>query len=207
MEPESVTRGRFYTVNRVQEQIGNKLFEKGQVLKIGNSLNPGSLFPETVRRECYGIKREDGSDITPIDLIKAVNAGRIKAPGNFSDFICELISSLNKNVFELVFEEVRSESFSAVPSRRTCIWVLETIDEARQWEKMFKRYGPTKTVELLATGIIHRGDARWLKIDDDPLIEIREKAHNYWQAKLTTDPEPEILFEGTAEVVDILLAS
>ena len=202
-EPERVYQVRLYTVNRVQFGIENTPFQKGQRVEIGAQLNPGAAYEETAVRECYGIKDSRGRDLTPLALLQGIQAKWVKQPSNIGDFVIELVGGLNKRLFELIFEQIRAEHYPSLPSRRRCIWVVENIAGARNWEKTMAPKGPIQTVELLATGRIHRADDTWLHIDDDPNKQIREKAHKYWRGEISGRSKKEIIFVGDIEIVEV----
>jgi len=198
-----VKNKRFFTVNRVHEHVNNKPLMMGKRLDVGEELNPSALFRENVRRQTYGIKTDGGEDITPIALINAVREGKIKPPQNIDLFVMQLLNSLNKTVAELLFEQVRKEEYPECPSRQKCLWLVETIEETKRWEKEFAPYGFFQTLEVEATGVVHYCDEIWLQIDADPYSEIRGKANRYWKGEMSDDPVTEIIFEGIIEVVDV----
>ncbi len=98
MPVEKASQRRFYLVNHVLEFVENKPLHKGQKLVVREELNPSAIYEETRVRPCYGLKNSAGNELTPIALLRAIKAGQIKAPGNISDFVIELVTGLNKRL-------------------------------------------------------------------------------------------------------------
>ncbi|MCE5208323.1 MAG: DUF2441 domain-containing protein [Chloroflexi bacterium] len=99
---------------------------------------------------------------------------------------------------ESVFEEIRKDFFSDLPSRKTCLWVLE-YDAIDYWRKTMGG----KLLKLKLTGVIHKADQRHLPNEVLPGNVIREKAFNYWTGSDGRNPiEEELLFEGIVKVME-----
>lgn len=110
---------------------------------------------------------------------------------------------------ELALEEVRQAKYPHYPSRLSCLYVSETLEEAENWGAFFARIGrPTyHIVKLQIQGNSFAGDATKcfkgrLRKEENLLL-----AEKYWENK--TDPEnpaavKEILVDGTITVVEIV---
>lgn len=108
---------------------------------------------------------------------------------------------------ELLFECVRAEFFPLLPSRSTCMFLVE--NEANL-DKCAARYGfvdPTRTVmtiETLDDGRLFRGRAS--DLDTSPIVEdILLAARRYWQgASIDSDVDDvEVLFTGPFRIVGL----
>lgn len=94
-------------------------------------------------------------------------------------------------------EEIRQAEFgSKAPSRQSCLYVCETLAEARYWNQRLAEDGDI--CELTCTGIIHRADARLLLGESEPLSVPKDRARQYWRGDVTVNREPETLFSGQA---------
>lgn len=102
---------------------------------------------------------------------------------------------------ELVMEEVRQKLRPEAPSRMSCLWIVETIEEGRYWQRRLD--SPSRILVLQIDGIIHNADASLLLADSEPLSSTYERAQKYWRGELSDKPEREILFAGTALVASI----
>jgi len=101
---------------------------------------------------------------------------------------------------ENVFEQVRSQYFTNLPSRKTCIWVFEP-DALDYWKTAIQ--GDKKLFKLELTGVIHKADQRHLVAEILPEKILRRHAFDYWTGADGKNPvEEELLFEGIATIVE-----
>jgi hypothetical protein len=102
---------------------------------------------------------------------------------------------------ELFWEQVRAESYPALPSRFKSLYCFETRDfadrAARDW------FGNEVRIPLelrIATAaIIHRCDAMLL---ERPETEWKQSAERYWNGEMTDSPFPEMLVHGAVYFPD-----
>lgn len=110
---------------------------------------------------------------------------------------------------ELALEEVRREKYPHYPSRMSCLYVSQTLQEAVQWADYFVSLGrPTfQIVRMKVTGKRFIGDAA--KCFDGTISreENLRLAERYWENRENTAGEPpinEFLVSGDIEVVEIV---
>jgi hypothetical protein len=100
---------------------------------------------------------------------------------------------------ELILEQICLGEFGGEPpSRQTCLYLAETIEEARAWIPLLGGQGAV--CELICTGTIHRADSRLMVKVSEPLSVTRDKARAYWRGEASADPRMETLFNGKATV-------
>lgn len=100
---------------------------------------------------------------------------------------------------ELLMEQIRLEEFEGrPPSRQKCLFLADSVDEARSWMPLLG--GSGVVCELTCTGTIHRADSRLLVRNSEGLSKTRQNARAYWRGEVGDDPRMEILFEGKAVV-------
>lgn len=110
---------------------------------------------------------------------------------------------------ELALEKIRERSYPEHPSRMSCLYVSESIEEANQWAKLFIRWNrPTHSiVRLKIIGNIFVGDANNCF---DAVINENENlllAKRYWRNSCNlklAKPIKEILVNGDIEVMEIV---
>src|SRR5262249_10895959 len=100
---------------------------------------------------------------------------------------------------ELVWEIARQQECPAAPSRWTCMFLTETVDEMKRWLTHYHK--PGKIFEVEATGLVFVADCLWLPNDIHPLREQLAWAHAYWQGKRKPDGLSEVLFSGDLKIV------
>jgi hypothetical protein len=116
-------------------------------------------------------------------------------------FLAGVLREAGMYIRELVFEEVRRESFPTRPSRRYAIWLSE-LRQIKPWLGWFSGYGKTRRIfEIEATGSFHSGSQRFLDSDIDSFSTYRKNAFEYWKGTGTKNGLVEILFVGQLEVV------
>ena len=110
---------------------------------------------------------------------------------------------------ELALEEVRKKSYPVYPSRMSCLYVCESIEEAARWAEFFVRLGrPTyHIVKLKVRGNRFVGDAN--NCFDGTIYKQKnfELAEQYWINKSNLhgeEPIDEILVDGNIEVIGIV---
>lgn len=102
---------------------------------------------------------------------------------------------------EEIFEEVRSNYFPHLPSRKTCIWVCTRESLEFWWQTL--NPGNQKLLRLNLTGSLYVADQRHLLADTYRHNDIRARAFEYWTGSDGIRLEDqEVLFEGIIDVVE-----
>ena len=113
-------------------------------------------------------------------------------------------------VKELALEEVRESKFPDLPSRLHCMYLsigkdiaLQNIDSmSKNKEKNGKQF---QAIAVKLNGKIFKAGKFYMTRESESYEYYKEKAYGYWSQKDLKDEEvKEILFEGVAEVVEIL---
>lgn len=129
------------------------------------------------------------------------------APQNFD--INQLDHHTKVAIRELALEEVRKKKFPNLPSRLSCLYVSETLQEAESWSSYFVSLGrPTYAiVKLKITGAVFKADAKNCFTPTLNRQQNLELAEHYWLNLPNPDnsePIHEILASGDIEVVEIV---
>lgn len=143
-----------------------------------------------------------------IDIQK--HLGKVEAPelnDAINDYRCavDVLRRYLLLVREYVFEDVRFNSFSALPSRQKCLWVIKdngNINESIEfWWNELNREG--KLLKLEINGDLFQSDETHLGLELVPIESLKSKAESYWRGELRDDPTHyEYLFIGDAKVLD-----
>ncbi len=131
---------------------------------------------------------------------------------------------------EMVFENVRREKFPDYPSRYTALFVIPDYEKTKRdmkfyWKTFLGKINNERRdvgkeryiLKLKLTGKIHNSSALLLQNDTFSINKLRDIAFDYWRGKsgkrlikLQGAPYypdkdiPEYLFEGKAEVLEVL---
>jgi len=191
-EPEEFT---CFHVTRVVPYNQNAPLSVGVALHLGATHNPFFAFYEQPRK--YNVTLNDGSVVwsPAIRFLKAVRAGEVNCP-QLPQIAVEVSEHYLMLVRELVTEEVRRLIAPNLPSRQTCLWATDDLDQARHW--VGRLGGGARVVRLDVRGRRHRADAALLLGDSEPLSQTYARATQYWQGEKTAQPELELLISGAA---------
>ncbi len=113
-------------------------------------------------------------------------------------------------VKELALEEVRSESFADYPSRLHCMYLSISKDIALQnieamAKNREKKGSQFQAVAVKLNGKIFKAGKFYMSQESESYEQYKEKAYSYWVQKDLKDEEvKEVLFEGEAEIVEII---
>lgn len=110
---------------------------------------------------------------------------------------------------ELALEEVRREKYPQYPSRMSCLYVSQTIEEAENWGKYFAEIGrPTYCIaKLKIEGNCFIGDAAKCFDGRTDKKENLRLAELYWKNESDNPDEAfitEMLVDGNITVVEIV---
>lgn len=110
---------------------------------------------------------------------------------------------------ELALEEVREKIYPDYPSRMSCLYVSETLDEAVRWADYFISLNRPvfQIVMLKITGKKFKGNASKCFYATVNKNENLELAKQYWENKAPLPDKPpvnEILASGDIEVIKII---
>jgi len=106
---------------------------------------------------------------------------------------------------ELALEEFRQQKHPAYPSRMSCLYVSETMEEAEKWAAFFGQIGrPTyHIVRLQIDGGIFIGDATKCFRGSPDKASNLQLAEQYWEISQAPIVK-EILADGTITVLEIV---
>lgn len=123
---------------------------------------------------------------------------------NNVNFLYQHLKGISKEVAfyirEQVFEKVRSEYFSDLPSRQKCLWLTD-IKSLDYWKTMSNDRRSLLTLEL--NGNVFCGDDCWLTANTFSSVEYEKRALHYWNGEHSKMPIMEFLFYGQAIVKNI----
>lgn len=190
----------FYHIHRI-ETPSDRWEPGSKITWFNRELNFFNKFWET---QSYYSERGDGDPQIDFlwglrDYLKKLKGCRKKQHEDMLKKSENIIRSYCMFIREIIFEEVRNQFFPGLPSRRTCIWVIERPGIEGWWES-FK--GEKQLLTLNLTGNLHKGNNKFLKIGTFAHNIYRENAFQYWTGSDGSDPEDEeCIFEGLIEIV------
>ena len=129
-------------------------FTAGQIIKVGSTPNPFFAFYEGSRQ--YPVTQADGTvlQINAVAFLRQVRDGHINCP-QLARIATELAMHYVMLVRELLMEEIRRDGFPDAPSRQRCLYLCDTMEEARYWNGRLGEQG-AKICSLNLTGTLHR---------------------------------------------------
>lgn len=181
-------------------------FVLGQHVRAGVEYNPFFKFYESALK--YPVTDGQTGGTIHVNAVDWLHRVRMKTIATSYEILADKAVEVSQHYMmlarELLMEQIRLEEFDGTPpSRQKCLYLSDSIEEAKSWSPLLGGCGAV--CELACTGTIHRADSRLMVKVSEPLSVTREKARAYWRGEESADPRLEILFEGDALVTAIAL--
>jgi hypothetical protein len=182
------------------------LMRPGDVINVGASTNPFFRFYENHART-YQVTNSQTGEVFQVPAIKFL--GLVRDGTVTTTALPEVAHDTAKHFLmlarELLWENVRLAEFQGAPSRQRCIWLVETLEDVKNWIAQM-RFKPNhySVIRVRAYGLALRVDSNNLAGDSEPLPIWFEKSRAYWSGKDSPHPLREVLFEGRIEVDEII---
>lgn len=170
-------------INNITDEIYYHI-NAGQNLQIGDILKIGKRF-NNFYYEIYNTEHlEKGKDANQY-LINMKKEKNLVLNNDTANLVFKTINDGAMITRELMFEEVRKELNSNLPSRLKCLYVCKTKKEIKDWINIFSRTNKKdfQIVKLKLTGKIFIGDASFILRQNISLNKKKEQAKMYWSGK------------------------
>ena len=167
---------------------------KGQIIDFENG-NTNRLYDFFMKREA---RTEDGRDI--FDVLSADMLSEEE------DIAYDYVYNQARAVRETIMELVRVQSYPERPSRFSCLYVGETLEEIEKWKENFESYNREvlQLVKLRSNVDAFTSDASLLpEINGESFDKKIQQAKRYWSGERHGELE-ETLLGGKIEVVEIV---
>jgi len=178
-------------------------FERDQEIEFGKEDNPFFGFYKKFQKNYNYNDNGVTKTVGAIKYLQLFKEGKITNPDPI--YVPKIAVDISQHYLmlsrELIMEEVRLTSEPTAPSRKKCLWVVETKKEAQKWAQKMNRSPRIITFNL--TGVTHVADSKFLLGDSESLITTYENATRYWKGELSQEPLMEVLFSGIGKVVKI----
>jgi hypothetical protein len=204
--------GYFY---RIEHE--STVWQPGQDFKCGETDNE---FTRNWKSQCTRILHGDPPKPTAVDEVlvsiynslgKANGANTLPEWKTLQPTLLKVFHSLAEPILanrELTFELVRRDSFSHLPSRMSCLFLIpDREDGVRFWWKKLKTQGPgrSRLFRVKAEGEYHRGNSSILMpLQTHAIDEWTAKAKRYWVGDPDECEQDEVLFVGDVRVEEEL---
>lgn len=142
-------------------------------------------------------------------VYKRINSEKEKIDKIYNGEKVDITDDIEKALREFALEEVREKEYPDYPSRLSCLYVSNSLEEAEFWYDMFIKQGrPTfQLVKVEVEGRSFTGDA-WNCFKGTENIEENYKlARRYWNNEKNNQGEKpivETLVDGKIKVVEII---
>lgn len=190
--------GEYFHICLQKSYIRHKPMERGDTFTVGDTHNPFFSFFEKARE--YNVTTPDGSTRVPaMRFLREIHRGAIDCP-DLPRQALAIANHYNILARELIMEDARKQFAPSAPSRKNCLWVVDDLGLAEHWRtKLGKK---SYIVRLHLEGNFHRGDAKHLMNESEPISQTYQNAERYWKGEMSKDPLPEILFTGVGAVIE-----
>lgn len=188
--------------NQIFYQIAtDRNYKVGDILEFGKTLNGQG-------QRILNSKFNDGEIAHHTIGFENLNSKSRKKRSDILEKICVSLAECDFVIRELAVERVRRENYPHLPSRLSCMFVLDDREKVIKGLKTFPQKGRGKHFQAIAiklTGEIFYSKDVALPRTGYSYAQYQEIADKYWsQNQLSQEETKEILFEGKAEVVEII---
>jgi hypothetical protein len=98
---------------------------------------------------------------------------------------------------EHIFENIRLQYFSNLPTRSKCIFLMSQKHLNDQtWSIMGTPDRALLVAHPIGDHSTHEADSVWLDCNSKPISIISEMAKKYWFGEMSKNPKPEVLYLG-----------
>lgn len=110
------------------------------------------------------------------------------------------VKEMGMYIREVIFEEIRRNQFSDLPSRLSCIWLCDAAGITHWWPRL--RSDNKIILKTRVVGTFHRANPAFLIADSIGHDELRSLARKYWSGEtVRNEPSEELLFCGQIHVL------
>jgi len=211
---QTINNEVFYHIQNIGTDNDSNPWEKGKTYTIGGEItnNYYNGFSKSYPYKKLNEQEVRMNSYVQMVISHLISQGERDCNGWLSQITSDFSNTLGhyqKLTREIIYEQVRSQSFSDLPSRKTCLWVLPydtSSDIITKWKEQLYHDKQVRLLTLQLTGKIHITSEIFLINDCASIEEVQNEAADYWKATdiNSYDPETiEVLFEGQATVLDI----
>ena len=142
-------------------------------------------------------------------VFERINKEKDKIDKVYNGQNIEMTDDLQKALREYELEEVRKNEYPQYPSRLSCLYISNSLEEAEFWYNIFIEQGrPTfQIVKVEVEGSVFTGDAWNCFKGTDDKEKNMELARKYWKnEKNERNEKPiiETLVDGTISIIEII---
>ena len=174
--------------------------------KVGDKLEFGKECGFQGQRVLNGAKLEKKRTYDEGYLF--VNSKKIFANKKLVLKLSKLLEEYDFTLRELAFEEVRKTEFQDYPSRLKCMYLIDNKQTCLKNLELFHQKGHGTFFQAVAVklnGKIFCATSQNVTRSGLSFEEYKTKAREYWsQDQNSTLPKNEILFEGKAEIIEVI---
>ncbi|MBX3120962.1 MAG: DUF2441 domain-containing protein [Fimbriimonadaceae bacterium] len=203
---ENISDGTFFHLNSNANGSLHSPMMVGDIVQVGSKSNPFFAFLENLSLTYQVTNSERGT----VENIPALTFLRRVEGKNITTSALPAIAFHTAKCFlhlarEMYWEKVRHEEFPEAPSRQRGIWLVRTYEDAKRWANHMGWHPAVfRIVRVTASGRALNTDGNRIPDNCEPLAIWHEKAQAYWMGKDSDQPLPEVLFEGTLRVEEIM---
>lgn len=191
--------------NLIMYQATTRDYKVGDIIEFGKERN---YQAERVFKTNY---RMDGAEYGMSEmLLKERLKKKKRLKRDEMQEICNILCNYGFSMRELGYEICRQLYYKDKPSRLTAMFLCEKAEEAKCYLTTAKQKGSDtapKVVGVKLNGNLLKTSNSFNMRGGKSIDEFIEQAHQYWQGvgdDFTDNKSIEYLFEGTAEIVEII---
>lgn len=139
-------------------------------------------------------------NINVLELVNEAVQNRFKL---LNEKLFNDVKGISASRKELVFENIRMNDFSNLPSRKNCLFFCETKEKAMAFDHKYSISSSNKVLlelNIISIEQIHVADPELLDCNGGSMIEIEKAAFRYWSGENISGCT-EVLFRGSYSII------
>jgi hypothetical protein len=190
-------RTKYYHIARTEK--AQSLFDAHKIIVIPETVLNQSISDILSFHSTYHLPDGKGQ-MGMIEALCNDPEGIAKNTPDWPLLMRSILIKSNRRYTELIFETIRKEQFSHLPSRQHCIFLCEQTEVKHWYPAISDNLKTTPPIyEFEAKGKMHKADQRWLDLDILQHGNYLLAAQNYWSGNAfdsNARTTYEILFTG-----------
>jgi hypothetical protein len=198
-----MSEDEFFHISRKVPWCKHPALSAGQELTIGSAVNPYFNYYEEPKT--FPVQQADHTfvQVKAMRFLNLVHKGQIN-PNNLPQDSLDVARHFMVLAREILWECVRKEKFSDLPSRQRCIWLASSESNVQDWLKRMECTSNYSILRVKARGTVHKADERLLLGDTESFSETINKAERYWSGTMDSGSLEEIIFEGKLTILEVM---
>ncbi len=195
----------YFHINHTTDYVGFQAMTVGSTYE--TSLKEFNPYYKNALNGAKRFNLSQSDSLPMLDFFKRLSQGeldhfhQLKDHKAVAQFAHDFLSAYIKITREMHFENVRANKFPELPSRQHCIWLAESLDDARCWVNRLEGRTNCRIFRVAVDGRVFKTNEGHLIQEAEPYEDTLRRANEYWSGA-ASNGRSEVLFEGSLRVLE-----